>query len=71
MTSKFGRFGQLWKPNQENFHQQEKLKLNTVRMCTISSEDIEKWHAVARELEAKILHIVSVFGPVTRFNWSE
>ena len=50
MTSKFGRFGQLWKPNQENFYQHERLKLNAVRMCTVSSEDIEKRHAVAREL---------------------
>ena len=50
MTSKFGRSGQLWKPNQEKLYQHEKLKLNVVRMRTISSEDIEKWHAVAREL---------------------
>ena len=41
MTSKFGRFGQLWKPNQENFYQHEKLKLNAVHMHKISSEDIE------------------------------
>ena len=50
MASKFGRFGQLWKPNQENFYQDEKLKLNAVRMRTIRSEDIEKRHGVAREL---------------------
>ena len=50
MASKFGRFGQLWKPNQENFYQHEKLKLNAVRMRTIRSEDIEKRHGVAREL---------------------
>ena len=32
-----------------SFYQHEKLKLNAVRMCTISYEDIEKRHAVARE----------------------
>ena len=50
MTSKFGRFGQLWKPNQEKFLSARKLKLNAIRMRTISSEDIEKRHAVAKEL---------------------
>ena len=50
MASNFGRFGQLWMPNQENFYQHEKLNLNAVHMRTISSEDIEKWHSVAREL---------------------
>ena len=54
MASKFGRFGQLWKPNQENFYQHEKLKLNAVHMRTISSEDIEKRHGVARELSMKL-----------------
>ena len=50
MASNFGRFGQLWMPNQENFYQHEKLILNAVHMRRISSEDIEKWHSVAREL---------------------
>ena len=50
MASKFGSFCQLWKPNQENFYQHGKLNLNAVPMHTISSEDIEKRHGVAREL---------------------
>ena len=50
LNSKSGRFGQLWKPKEENFYQHEKLKLDAVRMRTISSEDIGKRHAVVREL---------------------
>ena len=50
MKSESGRFGQLWKPKLENFYQHEKLKLDAVRMRTIRSEDIEKRHAVVREL---------------------
>ena len=47
MASNFGRFGSQ---TRKNFYQHEKLKLNAVRMRTISSEDIEKRHGVAREL---------------------
>ena len=48
MASKFGRFGQLWKPNQEKLLSARKIEAE--RMRTISSEDIEKRHGVAREL---------------------
>ena len=37
-------------PTKKNFYQHEKLKLNAVRICTISSEDIDIRHGVARKL---------------------
>ena len=48
MTSKFGRSGQIWKPNQKKLLSARKIEAECMR--TISSEGIERQHAVAREL---------------------